>query len=367
MPVIKKAVENMSSVERVARTFAFEKTDRILIGYDANPVIHGLFSKAMGIDANDQLALYKTIGVDYVGHPLKYMGPQIYDDLPDRKRDPEFGAVMRYMTNEYGYYWDFCDFPLENACDEKIAAYPLPDPDDYDYDEIKAYVDTMRNEGFAVFAGGAGFGNIINKTGKLFGMENALMNLYTKHEATLELLDKRLGGTIKIMERVLEENKRKFSFLWMGEDLGMQHTALISLDMYREVLQPRHQLFIDLAHNYNLPVLMHTCGSSSWVYEDFIEMGVNGVETLQPEASLMSPEYLSENFGGRLNFRGCISTAGALAYGTEKEIKEECIRVLEVMMGCKGYHFAPCHAIQDNTPVENIISMYETAHEFGVY
>ena len=48
-------------------------------------------------------------------------------------------------------------------------------------------------------------------------------------------------------------------------------------------------------------------------------MGVNGVDTLQPEAANMSPEYLKKQFGGRLNFRGCISTAGPLAYGTPEE------------------------------------------------
>ena len=30
--------------------------------------------------------------------------------------------------------------------------------------------------------------------------------------------------------------------------------------------------------------MIHTCGSSSWAYEDFIEMGIDAVDTLQPEA-----------------------------------------------------------------------------------
>ena len=33
-------------------------------------------------------------------------------------------------------------------------------------------------------------------------------------------------------------------------------------------------------------------------YEDFIEMGVRGVDTLQPEAKNMDPRYLKEHFGG---------------------------------------------------------------------
>ena len=80
--------------------------------------------------------------------------------------------------------------------------------------------------------------------------------------------------------------------------------------------------FIDLAKSYHLPVMVHSCGSSSWVYEDFIEMGVDAVDTLQPEATNMSPEYLVEHFAGRLSFHGCISTAGALAYGSVEDVKK---------------------------------------------
>jgi uroporphyrinogen decarboxylase len=76
---------------------------------------------------------------------------------------------------------------------------------------------------------------------------------------------------------------------------------------------------------------------------------------------------VKEKFGGRLNFRGCISTAGPLAYGTAEETDAICRETLEIMMDCKGYHFAPTHLIQDNTPPENIIAMYNAAHKYGVY
>ena len=43
------------------------------------------------------------------------------------------------------------------------------------------------------------------------------------------------------------------------------------------------QVIVDLAKAYDLPVLLHTCGSSSWAYEEYIDMGVTAVDTLQPE------------------------------------------------------------------------------------
>jgi uroporphyrinogen decarboxylase len=96
-------------------------------------------------------------------------------------------------------------------------------------------------------------------------------------------------------------------------------------------------------------------------------MGMTGVDTLQPEATNMSPAYLKEHFGGRLSFRGCISTAGPLAYGTAQETEANVKDTLEIMMKGYGYHFAATHAIQDNSPTENVIAMYNAAHKYGVY
>ena len=125
--MINKARETMTSRERVERTFAGLKTDRVTIGYETNPASHARLCGALGIAPEDSVTLLKALGVDYMGFSVDYIGPEIYPAIPDRRRDPEFGAVMRYIENEFGFYWDFCDFPLKDADDEQIAAYPLPD------------------------------------------------------------------------------------------------------------------------------------------------------------------------------------------------------------------------------------------------
>jgi len=172
---------------------------------------------------------------------------------------------------------------------------------------------------------------------------------------------------LAVLERMFEKCKGEIDFMWLGEDLGTQIAPLISLDLYRKHIRPIHQKFVDLATAHNAPVIIHTCGSSSWAFEDFIEMGIRAVDTLQPEAHHMSPTYLKEHFGGRLSFRGCISTAGPLAYGTAEEVEKVCRDTLEIMMPGYGYHFAPTHQIQDNSPTENVLAMYQAAHTYGVY
>ena len=60
-----KATETMTAKERVKRTFQFEKTDRVTIGYSANPGIHSRLCAALGVPESDIEAVYQALGVDY--------------------------------------------------------------------------------------------------------------------------------------------------------------------------------------------------------------------------------------------------------------------------------------------------------------
>jgi uroporphyrinogen decarboxylase len=170
-----------------------------------------------------------------------------------------------------------------------------------------------------------------------------------------------------MMRRSLEAAAGAIDVVWMGEDLGTQIAPLISLDMYRRILRPRHQKFVDLATDFGLPVMIHTCGSSSWAYDDFIEMGIRVVDTLQPEAKNMAPAFLKQRFGTRLAFHGCVSTAGPVASGTVSDVIRSVRDTLEVMMPGGGYALAPTHQLQDNSPTENVVAMYEAARKYGKY
>ena len=361
--VIEKAKETMSARERVRRTFDFEKTDRVTIGYEANGLIHQKLLTALGV--SDE-GLQTALGVDYFGVNVSYTGRPLFDEVPGRQTNPLDGFRTRWIENQSGGgYWDFCDFPLQGADDDEIMNYPVADPDDFNYDGVAGLI--ARNRGFALHIGGPGVPDVINSMGRIMGMEDILCNLQLEHEPTLSLIRRRAESSLGVFERILSKYKDEIDFMWLGEDLGTQIAPMISLELYRKQIKPVHKVFVDLANSYDIPVLIHTCGSSSWAYEDFIELGIRGVDTLQPEAVNMNPEYLVEHFGGRLNFRGCISTAGALAYGSVREVEEVCKKTLEIMKPARGYHFAPTHMIQDNTPVENVIAMYQSAHNFGGY
>lgn len=356
----------LSSKQRVERTFRYQETDRVPINYLCNQGIDSRLKKHFGLDANDGEGLLRALNVDFRGIGPRYIGPRLHAEVEGINVDPQWGLHTRWIEHESGGYNDYCDYPLMYADDDTIRNWPMPSPDDYDYSKIASYVGSIGD--LAIFAGGAGTADIMNSAGMMFGVEEMLVRLISEDDAFLVYTDRRLGVQLECLRRTLEACPRgALSFVWLGEDLGTQIGPMIGLDLYRKVLRPRHQKFIDLAAQFDLPVMVHTCGSSSWAYEDFIDMGVKVVDTLQPEAVNMSPSYLKQNFGGRLAFHGCISTAGPMANGTVEQVVADCKQVLETMMPGGGYCFAPTHCIQDNSPTENVLAAYQTAYELGRY
>ncbi len=358
-------MDSMTSKERVKRTFAHQEADRVPIDYSANEGIHNRLMEYYGLGKGDNEGLYRVLGVDFRCIDVPYTGPKIHIDVEGRTVHPLWGYRTRWIEHQSGGYWDYCDFPLKDADEAEVAAWPMPSPNDFDYSRIEEAC--SRYKDLALYVGGPGLGDIINQTGMVRTMEQTLVDLMTDESAGLLYIDRRIDVLVEKTRRIIEAAKNKIDFLWMGEDLGTQIAPLISPELFRKHIRPRHQKIVDMAKSFGLPVMIHSCGSSSWAFNDFIEMGIDAVDTLQPEAANMNPEYLKKSFGDRLVFHGCISTAGPLAYGTVADVTEDVRKTLEIMMPGGGYCLAPTHKIQDNSPTENVVTMYASAHKYGHY
>jgi hypothetical protein len=357
----------MTPKERVLTVLNRRLPDRVPINFaGANSDIDRRLKAYFGLADNDNSGLLKALNVDFRVIDLPYTGPQLHHPIEGKYIDPLWGIHTRWVKNESGGYWDFCDFPLEKASLDEIKNWPMPSPDDFDYNAVKGQCGEYKE--YCIVYGNPGFGDIINSTGMIRTMEQVLIDLITDDPAGLHYIERKISIQTEILKRVLDTADGHIDLIWIGEDLGTQNSPMVGLDIFRKHIRPNHQKLVDVVKIYgNLPVMIHSCGSSSWAFNDFIEMGINVVDTLQPEAKNMSPEYLKEKYGGRLCFNGCISTAGPMAYGTRQETADHVKKIMDVMMPAGGYIMAPTHMLQDNSPTENVVAAYQTALEYGKY
>jgi uroporphyrinogen decarboxylase len=355
----------LTSKDRVLTAFAREEPDRVPINYFANPGIDGRLKAHFGLARGDDEGLRQALGVDFrsVGPP--YVGPRLHPELPGRHVDPCWGVRTRYVEHESGGYWDYCDFPLRGATPEEVEAWPMPSPDDYDYDAVRVACERWRD--YAIVAGNAGLPDVINATGMIRTMEQVMIDLITDDPVFLRYIERKSTILLEVTRRTLEAAEGAIDVLWLGEDLGTQRGPLISPKLYRKHIKPWHRVFAELGRDFGIPVVIHSCGSSSWAFDDFVEIGIHVVDTLQPEAKDMAPADLKARYGDRLAFHGCISTAGPLAYGSVDEVVADVRQTLEIMMPGGGYALSPTHQIQDNSPTENVVAMYAAALKYGRY
>jgi uroporphyrinogen decarboxylase len=358
---------SFESKERVLKAVNLQEPDRVPAGFAGiNLTIDKKLKNHFGLGSDDNNKLFELLGIDTrcMSYP-DYTGPKIHQDLPDRSVDTLWGTRCRWIENQSGGYWDYCDFPLKDADEQKIANWPMPDPDHFDYESLEKFC--KANQQYAVIFGSPGYCDILNGTGMIRTMEQIYMDLALGDPAGLLYMKRRTKVQMGILERALDKAGKYIDIIWIGEDLGTQKAPLISMDLYRKHLKPIHKSFVDIAAAHNKPVMIHSCGSSSWVFPELIEMGIKVVDTLQPEAANMQPEYLKKTFGDKLCFHGCLSTGGPLAYGSVEDVKK-CVRqTIEIMKPGGGFILAPTHEIQDNTPPENVIAAYEAVKEFGSY
>ena len=127
------------------------------------------------------------------------------------------------------------------------------------------------------------------------------------------------------------------------------------------MLRPRLQRFFDLAHEFGAKAMLHSCGDTHEIMPTFMEMGLDVLDAMQPEPRGMDPETIRRLCFGRLAFCGLISTQYTLPFRTVEECRAEARHRLDVIARGGGYIFSPAHCIQPDTPLENVLAVYEEA------
>lgn len=351
--------------ERVRAFLARSHADRVPINYHANSGVDQRLKRHFGLAADDAEGLRRALGVDFRGVAAPWTGGRLHAERPDVRVDPRWGYHTRQVAHASGSYQDFCGFPLCGADIAAVAAWPLPDPDRYDYAAIDGQC--RRHAGFGLHLGSPGLGDIMNSTGMLMGMERVYAALAEPDPAWELLVERKLAHDLLVTERSLAAAGGAIDLVWTGEDLGSQRGPLCSLATWRRVLRPWHRRLVELARAHGAAVMLHSCGASSPFFDDLAALGVAAIDTLQPDAAGMEAVRLKHGWGDRLAFHGGITTGGVIAGGTPAEARAEAERVLAAFMPGGGYAFSPAHALQDDTSVANVLAIYDAARAAGRY
>ncbi|MGQ8335532.1 uroporphyrinogen decarboxylase family protein [Sunxiuqinia sp. A32] len=355
----------MNSRERFLKTLGGETPDRPPLFVSVTPQVAKKLCKHTGQPFEEPLDsmlstrashmdLMAYLGADAVGIATCVPENNPTITLENGLIKNEWGMVLK----DTGQYNEFYEFPLAHAETAKdIEDFNFPDP--FAPGRWEAAIKTVEKYGKT-------HGIIADLETTLFetawyltGLEKFLIDLMMETEYINPLLDKIQAIHTEYGKKMIELGA---DLLWCGDDFGSQTSLMMDEDTFRRVFKPRiKEMFAEFRKvNPNIKLAWHSCGAIKPLIPDFIEIGLDVLNPIQPLATGMEPQSLKDSFGGELCFFGGICVQDLLPNGTPEEIKTEVTRRAGILGKGGGYIIAPAHNIQEDTSKENILALFET-------
>lgn len=362
----------MDSKQRTIDAINHRQPDRPPIYVSLTPQVAKKLSDATGIPYEAPIDAMESARISHV-RLLEHLGTDIVAVaatappegqtivLPDGRMKNEWGMVYK----DAGIYAEFDEYPLAHAqTRQDILNYSFPD-----HNLADRYYKAKEMMGIYSKSHGI-LGDVetmfFETSWYLTGMEKLLVDLITEAEYVPVLLDKIMEQNIIAGKKLIEMG---VDFLWCGDDFGGQQGMLIDPEMWRTIFKPRIKYMFEEFRKVrsDIKLAWHSCGSILPIIPDFIDVGLDILNPIQPLAKGMEPEFLKNTYGKELVFFGGIDVQELLPYGNPQTIKNEVRRRIDILGKGGGYIIAPAHNIQPDTPVENILAFFEAVsdHRFS--
>ncbi len=346
----------MTSRERVMSAFDHVEPDRVPAWCGASEEFWAKAKAELGLDDE---ALRERFHDDFRRVHAQYIGPEFPISPGATYRTP-FGIERHGMG-----YGQPLSHPLMNASLDEIHAYDWPDPAWMDPSGIRA--DAERYEGRYAILGGD-WSPFWHDCIDLLGMEN----MYVKMLEEPEIVDAVNGHLVDyyaaVSERIFEAAADVIDIFFIGNDLGSQKGPLLSQPLFCRYILPHIKRLIDLGHDYNLKVMLHCCGGFAPLIPSLAAAGLDGLHAIQPSCHGMDLRALKTAFGDKMLFNGCIDSHHVLIEGDMAFVRKKTREVIDIMKPGGGFVAGASHdTILEETPVENVLAMFDTIAEYGLY
>jgi uroporphyrinogen-III decarboxylase len=351
------------SRERVLAAFRHEEPDRVPCWLGASPEWKALAREYLRLPDDDSLLAY--VGDDFRRVHARYAGPE--HAHPTRNLStPQATYRTPFGVERYGYGYGMpLNAPLRHATTvAEVEAYPWPDPEWMDVSHIRE--DALQYDRQYAILGGE-WSPFWHDAIDLLDFDGLIYQMQDHPEVAAAVMTHCADYYLAVSRRIFEASGDAIDVFFIGNDFGAQSGPMLSPKLFRRFILPHLARFVDLGHEFGKFVLLHCDGSIRHLLPDMIEIGMDGIQSVQPYCAGMELSGLKRDFGRDLTFVGCVDTQ-ALIEGSAKDARALTRDTLAVMMPGGGFVASPSHDyLLPETPVENVIVMYETIKEYGWY
>lgn len=263
-----------------------------------------------------------------------------------------------------GFYGEVVKRPLSGCKTvDDLNKYRIPDPNaPQRWEFAKDSVIKYKND-YAIV--GDLEACLFELSWNLVGLEKFLMDMYFNAEYIVPLLDRIEKYSTECGKRMIDIG---VDMIWTGDDFGTQTRMMLSPELWRKTFKPRYaRMFAEFKRlNPNIKIAYHSCGSIAPIISDYIEIGVDFINPIQPAAVDMELNVLYEKYKDQVGFFGGVDVQEVLPRGNTDDVKLEVRRCMDSVQKSTRYIIAPAHNIQPDTPVENVLAFFDEAKKYGV-
>lgn len=199
---------------------------------------------------------------------------------------------------------------------------------------------------------------------RIIGSENSLYWMVTHAELFQAFVD-RLGRFLLDFARAqIAAGRGRLSGMYIWGDVAYVNGMLFGAPRWRELFKPHVKAIIDLCHQHGLMTVYHGCGCARDIFDDMVEIGLDGYNPLEAKAGLDVVE-LKKKYAGRLAFVGNIDVR-VLERGNPQEIRDLVRYKLQAARG-GGWVFQSDHSVSSNVAPESYELAIRTLRELGGY
>jgi uroporphyrinogen decarboxylase len=247
---------------------------------------------------------------------------------------------------------------------DDLRAFPFPDvAKPYHVKGLARQVQDLHARGLA--AGG----NLPHLGGELFetawrlrGLEAFLIDLVERPDWAHLLLDRLADMACRNAETL---SRAGVDVLFLDDDVGMPRAMMIGPATWRTFFKPRLARIIQAARAIkpDLRVLFHSDGYFAPILDDLVEIGVNGINPLQPDH--MDASRIRRRYGPKLVFWGTVGYQTTFSQCTPDQIRRE-VKLRVDTLGRAGLVLCPAYDIDEpDISWENIAAFLKAAEAYG--
>lgn len=348
-------MKEMTSRERIARTYAHQESDRI-------PILDGPWKGTIrrwhreGMPEN--VAWEDYFGVDKLGEISVDITPR-YEEKVLEETDryyiatSSWGVTMRHFKEEDSTP-EFLDFTVNTpeAWLEAKKRMTLED-DRIPWQYLKENYPRWQQEGRWIQAH-FWFGFDVTHSW-MFGTEDFLVAMLEEPEMCRDIFDTYLTHCMNLFDRIWDAGYRFDEISW-PDDMGYKGTPFFSNETYRSLLQPYQKKAVDWAHAKGVYAHLHSCGNIMRLLPDIMETGIDALNPLEVKAG-MDSLAIKRDYGDRLVLHGGIN---AVLWDNKDAIIAEIERLVPRLKENGGFIFSSDHSIPNSVSLDNFRAIIDT-------